>query len=76
MKFSFGEVAMLIGIALLAITAYNQYQKLEYARETIQVQDEAIRKQQELINHQIRYISFFESQRVNASNSPIYRGPL
>lgn len=76
MKFSFGEVAMLIGIALLAITAYNQYQKLEYARETIQVQDEAIRKQQELINHQIRYISFFESQGVNARNSPIYRGPL
>ena len=76
MKFSFGEVAMLIGIALLAITAYNQYQKLEYARETIQVQDEAIRKQQELINHQIRYISYFETQQASRNNSPIYRGPL
>lgn len=76
MKFSFGEVAMLIGIALLAITAYNQHQKLEYARETIVLQDEAIKKQQELINHQVRYISYFEMQKASRNNSPIYRGPL
>lgn len=67
---------MLIGIALLAITAYNQHQKLEYARETICVQDEAIKKQQELINHQIRYISYFEMQKTNRIDNPIYRGPL
>ncbi len=76
MKFSFGEVAMLIGIALLAITAYNQHQKLEYARETIIIQDEAIAKQQELINHQIRYISYFEMQKSSRTDRPIYRGPL
>lgn len=76
MKFSFGEVVMLIGIALLAITAYNQYQKLEYARETIAIQDEAINKQQDLINHQIRYISYFEMQKANRIDNPIYRGPL
>lgn len=67
---------MLISIALLGITAYNQYQKLEYAKETILIQDKAIEKQQELINHQIRYISYFESQQSNHTDSPIYRGPL
>lgn len=67
---------MLIGIALLAITAYNQHQKLEYARETIIIQDEAIAKQQELINHQIRYISYFEMQKPSRTDRPIYRGPL
>ena len=76
MKFSFGEVVMLIGMALLAITAYNQHKKLEYARETIEIQDEAIHKQQELINHQTRYISFFEMQRPKRIESPIYRGPI
>lgn len=76
MKFSFGEVVMFVGIALLAITAYNQYKKLEYARETIAIQDEAIHKQQELINHQIRYISYFEMQKSKRIESPIYRGPI
>lgn len=76
MKFSFGEVVMLVSIALLAITAYNQHQKLEYARETIEIQDEAIRKQQQLINHQIRYISYFETQKPHRVDDPIYRGPL
>lgn len=76
MKFSFGEVVMLIGIVLLAITAYDQHQKLEYARETIVIQDEAIAKQQELISHQIRYISYFEMQKSTGTNSPIYRAPL
>ena len=76
MKFSFGEVVMFVGIALLAITAYNQYKKLEYARETIAIQEEAIYKQQELINHQIRYISYFEMQQSQRTESPIYRGPL
>lgn len=72
MKFSFAEVVMLIGLALLAITAYNQHEKLEYARETITIQDAAIQKQQDLINHQIRYISYFEMQKSN----PINRGQL
>lgn len=76
MKFSFGEVAMLIGIALLAITAYNQHQKLKFARDTITIQDEAIKKQQELINHQVRYISFMEMQNNNFPRNPIFRGPL
>ena len=76
MKFSFAEVVMLVGLSLLAITAYNQHKKLEYARETIMIQDEAIRKQQELINHQIRYISYFEMQKFNKPDNPIYRGPL
>ncbi len=75
MKFSFGEVVMLIGLALLAITAYNQYNQLEYAKDTIQTQHEAINKQQELINHQIRYIGIMESQAVNSRQNPIYRGP-
>ena len=76
MKFSFGEVAMLIGLALLGITAYNQYNQLQYAKETIQTQHEAINKQQELINHQIRYIGLMESQTFNSRQNPIYRGPL
>jgi predicted histidine transporter YuiF (NhaC family) len=74
-KFSFGEVVMLIGLALLAITAYNQHNQLEYAKDTIQTQHEAINKQQELINHQIRYIGIMESQAVNSRQNPIYRGP-
>ena len=74
-KFSFGEVAMLIGLALLAITAYNQYNDLQFAKDTIQIQDEAIRKQQELINHQVRYIGLMESRAVNSHQNPIYRGP-
>lgn len=74
-KFSFAEVVMLIGLALLALTAYDQHKKLLYARETIVIQDEAIKKQKELINHQIRYISFFEMQNINRINDPIYRGP-
>lgn len=76
MKFSFGEVVMLIGLALLAITAYNQHNKLEFAKDTIRIQDEAIRKQQELINHQVRYIGFMESQQVSSPQSPIFRGPI
>lgn len=75
-KFSFGEVVMLIGLALLAITAYNQHNQLQFAKDTIQVQDEAIRKQQELINHQVRYIGLMESRAVNSRQSPIYKGPL
>lgn len=76
MKFSFAEVVMLIGLALLALTAYDQHKKLSYARETIVIQNEAIVKQQELINHQIRYISFFESQNIKKQQDPIYRGPI
>jgi len=74
-KFSFGEVVMLIGLALLAITAYNQHNQLQFAKDTIQVQDEAIRKQQDLINHQVRYIGLMESRTANSFQSPIYRGP-
>lgn len=76
MKFSLGEVVMLIGLILLVILTYNQKNQLEYAIETIQIQDEAIYKQQELINHQIRYIGLMESQAVNSDKNPVYRGPL
>jgi predicted histidine transporter YuiF (NhaC family) len=75
-KFSLGEVVMLIGLILLVILTYNQKNQLEYAIETIQIQDEAIYKQQELINHQIRYIGLMESQAVNSDKNPVYRGPL
>lgn len=76
MKFSFGEVLVLISIALLAITAYDQYQKLEFAKDTIFIQGEAIQKQQELINHQIRYINFIEMETAHPPSDPIFRGPL
>lgn len=76
MKFSFGEVVMLIGLGLLAIAAYNQYSQLKYAKDTIQIQHKAISKQQELIDHQVRYISLIESQVVNRQSNPVYRGPL
>ena len=61
MKFSFAEVVIIISIVLLAFTAYDQYDKLQYANETILIQNEAILKQQELINHQTRYIGFIET---------------
>lgn len=61
MKFSFAEVVIIICLVLLAFTAYDQYDKLQYAKETILIQNEAILKQQELINHQTRYIGFIET---------------
>ena len=76
MKFSLAEVVMLIGLALLAITAYNQKKQIEWAKDTIQLQEAAIKKQQELINHQIRYISYFESLNSTLKQNPIFRGPI
>ena len=64
------------GDIYLAIAAYNQYSQLKYAKDTIQIQHEAISKQQELIDHQVRYISLIEPQVVNRQSNPIYRGPL
>lgn len=76
MKFSFGEVFMFISIALLAFALFDQYQKLEFAKDTVSIQNEAIQKQRELINHQIRYIDFMERDALRSTNSPIFRGPL
>lgn len=40
---------------------YNQHLDLKYAQDTVRIQDNAITKQQSLINHQKRYIHLLES---------------
>ena len=76
MNLSFSEVVILICLILLALVAYNKHDELEYAKETILLQNEAILKQKELIRHQIRYISIIEMQGNQLIDNPIHRGPI
>lgn len=70
MKCSFLELSIIISLTLLCYLCYNQYNKIEYAKETIDIQHNAILKQQELIDHQKRYITFIQSQTFEYNLQP------
>ena len=52
------------------VFSLQNYEKLEYATETVKIQDEAIRKQQKLIDFQIYYIDTIKSERIRPQNNP------
>ena len=70
MKLSVVEIILIICIFLLMFFLYRTNEKLEYATETVKIQDEAISKQQNLIDFQIYYIDTIESERIRPENNP------
>jgi len=69
MKLSIVEIILIICIFLLMFFLYRTNEKLEYATETVKIQDEAIRKQQKLIDFQIYYIDTIKSERIRPQNN-------
>jgi hypothetical protein len=49
---------------------YRTNEKLEYTKETVEIQDEAIRKQQELIDFQVYYIETIKSSGHRPQQNP------
>lgn len=71
MKLSVVEIILIICIFLLMFFLYRTNEKLEYAADTVKIQDEAIRKQQELIDFQVYYIETIKSSGLRPQpNSP------
>jgi hypothetical protein len=66
MKLSVVEIILIICIFLLMFFLYQTNEKLEYAEDTVRLQDEAIRKQQKLIDFQIYYIDSINSDRLHS----------
>ena len=75
MRFSITEVFLIFSILTLCFVLYESYSDLKYAKETINIQDEAILKQNLLIDHQKRYINFLETYEQN-TYAPVHRLPL
>jgi len=69
MKLSIVEIILIICIFLLMFFLYRTNEKLEYATETVKIQDEAIRKQQKLIDFQIYYIDTIKSEKIRPQNN-------
>ena len=57
MKFSFSEIMLFISLLFLLLLLYDTNKDLNYASETVTIQNEAIQKQQKLIDFQIYYIN-------------------
>mgnify|MGYP006229487245 CR=1 FL=1 len=75
MKLSITEL-FLIGLAItLCFLLYEKNSDLDYSKETIFIQGEAISKQQALINHQSRYIHLLEANE-QRHYSPVRKFPL
>ena len=75
MRLSITELFLCGAIFLLCFLVYKNGSELNYAKETILIQGEAITKQQALINHQIRYIHMLEANEQNNYN-PVHKLPL
>lgn len=73
MKLSFSEIVLFIVIFFLIFLVYDTKKDLNYASDTVNIQNEAILKQQKLIDFQIYYIN---SLRINQPQPFNYNEPI
>ena len=72
---SFLKLLLIILSGILVWLFYKQSEELNYLRDTIQIQDRAIQKQQFLIDYQKYYIESLENKN-NQIYNPLFKNPL
>ena len=74
MKDFYYKIILICLSAFVIWSFYKQSKRIDYLEETIEIQHEAITKQNFLVDYQKFYINFLETQH-NQIYNPIIRSP-